>query len=122
MLSEETVRNAMYDILFSQQGGVHDGKSEAIGNKTLDQAMWLLACKLGIRPVSLKPFYTVHWDGDDEVQYPHIKSHLSGRRYEIKMKLAVRTEGNRWAYVDDEQGGKDVVGRFERERGIGPGS
>ncbi len=117
-IREEDLRNAIYDILFEQQGGVHNGNG-SVDKANANELMHKLTRKLRIRPVSLKPFYTVHWEGDEEHSFPHIKSHITGRTYEIKKQAAFRVN-NSWVYTNaDDKDLKDEVASYERNRGIG---
>lgn len=128
----QDLRSAVYDLKFKLQGGVHDNgrmpKKPTAGN-VLDELLRML----NIRPVTIMPFYTVHIHGDSYFKFPHIKSHISGRRYEIAkqsfehchecgatteiVKVNLGTSAG-WVKCKSDEDAKDVVANYERDRGI----
>lgn len=131
MIDHKKLRNTVYSLKFALQGGVHDNGDWQY-RWTAEEVLDELLRRLNVRPVSIKPFYTIHWDGDSEVGYGHIKSHLTGRRYEVEEDkfecdscLHVRTlvsvnlgtaEG--WAYANGVKEAMDLINKYEIERGI----
>lgn len=131
IISEKNLRNTVYSLKFALQGGVHDNGSKQVrwdGEDLLDE----LLRRLNVRPVTIKPFYTIHRDGDSEMPYPHIKSHLTGRRYEIcedsiycencksvdyviQVNLGT-AEG--WRTAENDTEAMDFINTYEIERGI----
>lgn len=132
MISDGMLREAIYNLKFAQQGGVHDGWGNDVRKMDVEDALDELLRRLYIRPVTIPKFYTFHWYGDEEADYKHVKSHLSGRRYGIKQtRMEKRITDTVYIMVDaiailngpetvleTEHEVKDVIGRYERERGF----
>lgn len=141
MTEPQTIRNAIMDIKFGLQGGVHDGQGNDMTQYTPEEALDELLRRLKVDPVSVRPFYTFNWNGDEKERRPHLLSRITNKRYWTNMKakdvevgttlyegielktvatknvIVVRIDGKD-VECETEKDVKDRVGQYEREKGI----
>lgn len=118
---EKRLEDAIYEVRFSQQAGVHDN-GEPRKQLTVDQALDQICDRVGIRKVKPKPLFRVDWDTS------RMYSRVSGNHYEVLYDH----DDDRYMvkYRDVWYGGRteddiiDFIARMEREEppmyAIGP--
>ncbi len=101
MISEQALRNAVYDIKFSYRPGMHDNEGRPTVTPTLPEAMDELMRKLHLAPVRVPPMFIVeHEDGYG------VRSKNSGNKYPLRHGFYMTPIGenlySKFEYIDVE--------------------